>query len=217
MTLLLLLLLAPIDRGRIDVESDAPETIHVALLFSAGVPPLSKTVVAGEIACQFAEAGIPTQVHAHVNPGEVRIRGRAILVRMRGWCHDQSGYSSSRAVGSLGWTHVTDGEILPMVEIDCERVRAGARGGGYGRDLSLRSLLFARALGRVIAHEMYHVLAATVEHAKSGLAKPALSGEDLVDGTLRFDTESIRRLRAKTPRVQRGLAGELPRDASPPE
>jgi len=165
------------------------------MLFSAGVPPLTRLGAESEITLQFEDAGIPVRVHAYGRRDPVLIRGRGIVVKLRGSCRDDVGSDLARFRGPMGWTHMTDGEILPIVEIDCESIRLHTLMGMFARDRSLRGLLYARAVGRVIAHEIYHVLAATRIHSTTGLAMPRLSPEDLTDGRLRFDVEAAGRMR----------------------
>ena len=46
--------------------------------------------------------------------------------------------------------------------------------------------LFGRALGRVVAHELYHMLTNTGKHGKSGIARDSLSAQQLIGETLDF-------------------------------
>ncbi|HLH32228.1 MAG TPA: hypothetical protein VKY31_13575, partial [Terriglobia bacterium] len=59
-------------------------------------------------------------------------------------------------------------------------------------------VLFGRAMARVMAHEIYHVLAAATDHAGSGIAKPSLSFEDLVSDRFAFDGSSLDRIHDQT-------------------
>jgi hypothetical protein len=43
-----------------------------------------------------------------------------------------------------------------------------------------------RALGRVLAHELYHIFANTTRHAADGVGKPAYSVADLLSADFRF-------------------------------
>jgi hypothetical protein len=52
-----------------------------------------------------------------------------------------------------------------------------------------------RALGRVIAHEIYHILAQTTEHDESGVAKAAFSLEDLMVDGFAFNPAGLQRLK----------------------
>jgi hypothetical protein len=95
----------------------------------------------------------------------------------------------------LGSTYISDGSILPFADMNCEQVR-----GFFERELGALHRQTAeeplgRALGRVVAHELYHVLAKTVVHAASGAAKAAFSIQDLVAGRFEFREHELRELR----------------------
>jgi hypothetical protein len=59
----------------------------------------------------------------------------------------------------------------------------------------MRNIVFGRALGRVVAHELYHILALTTEHAEAGVAKPSFSAQDLMSDRFSFNPASLERLR----------------------
>src|SRR4051812_21831949 len=61
--------------------------------------------------------------------------------------------------GALGWTHVSDGEILPFSDIDCDRIRLFVQKELLYVRPAQRETSFGRALGRVVAHELYHIFA----------------------------------------------------------
>ena len=52
---------------------------------------------------------------------------------------------------------------------------------------SERDALFGRALGRILSHELYHVLAQTSHHASCGVAKSAFSVADLLADEFEFE------------------------------
>ena len=54
--------------------------------------------------------------------------------------------------------------------------------------------VLGRALARVAAHEIYHIVAQTPEHEKSGLAKANLSSQELTANRLELDALSIARM-----------------------
>jgi hypothetical protein len=59
-----------------------------------------------------------------------------------------------------------------------------------------RQKAFGIALGRVVAHELYHILARTTAHAGHGLAKASESLEELVTaGTMGFREEDSTAIR----------------------
>ena len=54
---------------------------------------------------------------------------------------------------------------------------------------------FGRALARVAAHEIYHIVAQTTEHQERGVAKAAFSVRDLMSARFDLDIWSIERMR----------------------
>ena len=77
------------------------------------------------------------------------------------------------------------------MHIFCNEVRA------FVPTVSLmpKEQMYGRALGRVVVHELYHALLATVEHAHSGIARSVQSPRDLTREKLALDPASIARLR----------------------
>jgi hypothetical protein len=51
-------------------------------------------------------------------------------------------------------------------------------------------------MGRVLAHELYHILTQSEEHPGSGLAKARFSGQDLMRSRLEFDAVALDRMDA---------------------
>ena len=58
-----------------------------------------------------------------------------------------------------------------------------------------RELSFGRALARVLAHELYHILLDTEQHAKSGVTKSHLTPHDLIGESLDFEPDQIEQFR----------------------
>ena len=75
--------------------------------------------------------------------------------------------------GALGWTHVSDGAILPFSEIDCDRIREFVQKELLYWKPAEREEVLGRAMARVVAHELYHIFANTPHHGSDGVAKAA--------------------------------------------
>jgi hypothetical protein len=101
----------------------------------------------------------------------------------------------------LGKAHVVNGQVLPFVEIDCGRVQALLHSTLWGRQTQNSDPAFGRAIARVLAHELYHVLAGTMEHARTGIAKPSLSVNELIATRLEFTADDIDRMRTARERA----------------
>jgi hypothetical protein len=99
----------------------------------------------------------------------------------------RSGPVTASAV-SLADTSISDGHILPFFRVDCTRLIAmlGSQ---------VEPATFGRALARVAAHEIYHIVAQTTEHQERGVAKATFSLRDLTSTRFDLDIWSIERMR----------------------
>ncbi len=70
--------------------------------------------------------------------------------------------------------------ILPFSEVDCDGLRVFLQRGLLGLRAQDRALAYGRAVGRVLAHELYHIFADTKHHGSCGIAKEAFSSQDLL-------------------------------------
>ena len=137
---------------------------------------------------------------ASENHGDEVFSGLVVL-KLKGKCKVE-GWSDARTgllpgeERTLGATKVVDGRVLPFTEVRCDEVKralAYLRPEASQRE---RQKAFGIALGRVVAHEIYHILARTTGHAAHGLAKASESLEDLVNaGSMGFKEEDSRAIR----------------------
>jgi hypothetical protein len=89
---------------------------------------------------------------------------------------------------SLADTSISDGHVLPFFRVDCERLIQML---GPHAD----SAILGRALARVMAHEIYHIVARTAEHQETGVAKAVFSAQDLTETEFGFSAGSLLLLR----------------------
>ena len=118
-----------------------------------------------------------------------------------GFVADPPAYYES---GSFAITRTVGGEVLPFAEVDCPRVVRAVRAAMSGGDRTRADQLIGRALGRIVAHEMVHMLTKSGEHSPEGIEQPALSGRQLIMPVLSLSAFDLERLRAST----RGRASE---------
>jgi hypothetical protein len=103
--------------------------------------------------------------------------------------------TESVAGRSLASATVQQGTVLPFARVDCAALR-GALAPILAREApARRQYLYGRAIGRLIAHELYHVLAGARDHAANGVAKPCFTPGDLVADRFEFDSVALARLR----------------------
>ena len=121
--------------------------------------------------------------------------GRLGVTRFRGKCLGDVPQLQRRGPKTLGLTHVAEGEILPFSELDCDRVRNFVQPKLARKNRLRADQLLGRALGRVLAHELYHMLAKTAAHGLSGIATATLTAEELVGGQPRLHAEQSEGIR----------------------
>jgi hypothetical protein len=93
-------------------------------------------------------------------------------------------------------TRITDGEVQPFGDVDCDRVVAVA-GDAMAEDTDYfrGDQLVGRALGRVVAHELVHMLTRSNRHGSEGVAKASLSGRELIEESLALSISDIERVK----------------------
>jgi len=121
-----------------------------------------------------------------------------VIVRFRGACTfeaDPNIYDELGPPGALAFTYTTNGEVQPFSEVACDRVAASVRSAMWGSDFARSDMLMGRALGRVVAHELVHMLTKSGEHGEQGVGKPALSGKQLISDSFPLSRADSHRLR----------------------
>jgi hypothetical protein len=101
----------------------------------------------------------------------------------------------TQAAVSLADTSISDGHVLPFFRIDCPRVI-----GMLGPQADPAAL--GRALARVAAHEIYHIVGQTTEHQERGVAKAAFSTRDLTMTRFELDAWSLTRMQLRPATLQ---------------
>ena len=126
------------------------------------------------------------------------VYSRIAVVTMTGQCSPKLMVVRSKdTTDALGQTQVQGGHVLPFADVRCDAIMRV-----IGRDLrsfpsDRHDELLGRALGRVLSHELYHVLLRTERHAQHGLARTAQSSADLLGKENSFtaaDEHSLRYL-----------------------
>ena len=114
--------------------------------------------------------------------------------------YDELGPIGDRQV--LASTRISDGHVLPFSDVECDTIRRYIAPSVQSAHPDQREDMLGRALGRIVAHEMYHMLAHTKTHAESGVARSFHTRMDLTGPEFHFsrqETELLHGLVAKTP------------------
>jgi hypothetical protein len=117
--------------------------------------------------------GVPTQ----------SVSGLLVVVKLVGHC-DMDGSPAFLEPGPLGWSHVVNGSVLPFSDLACDNLRGAVQSAIADGNPQRGNVLLGRAMGRVLAHELYHIVADTSEHGREGVAQASLTPRELTSGQL---------------------------------
>jgi hypothetical protein len=177
--------------------SPARETTGVFLLIRTGQAPAATFQnMKKELADLMSPAGVP--VHWEEPSDFHVVNGYTIVVDLSGNCTVPFHADAERqGLGTpLGSTATADGSILPFVQVNCGALASLIAPRIEDQPEFLREFVLGRALARVLAHELYHILTQSENHADSGVAKAALSVADLIGSRLEFDEATLGRIQA---------------------
>ena len=131
---------------------------------------------------------------------DASVPGDLVLFKMKGHCTMNAlpiaALSDER--GPLPMTYSVNGELLPFGEVQCDRVRTALQRAIGRSNPEAHQTEYGVALARVMAHEIYHMLAKSATHTKEGLTKEALSPGELSRGTPRLASAAQAAIRGHT-------------------
>jgi hypothetical protein len=123
------------------------------------------------------------------------------VIELNGTCALPAGYADPAVPAvnaiSLATTDVTDGQVLPFSSIHCGVLTRSLASLLLKTPAAQRDYFYGRAMARVLAHELYHMLSGSTEHAKSGVARSCFSVEDLVAEHFTFENMTLARMRPR--------------------
>lgn len=166
-----------------------PAPITVAYTARNRLAPAVLAEVQEELADILALPGAPPDWKEVKTVQRHGVSNRLVVVTFKGVCSPWMAPPWIRPLGILGDSAVVDGAVLPFVTIDCDRVRS-LLGDALGSPKPKSTRLLGRALGRVLAHEVYHILAGTTRHTDTGVAKARFEPADLTADNLEFDQDA---------------------------
>lgn len=199
MKLILFCLLAGVLPGWSETRDARFAPIALYTQFEQAPPEGVRQALQNEVESIMAPMGLRFEWR-DLSKTNAQVSTELAVVSFKGRCDTASLMTHSKFGGSLGWTHVSDGQILPFTDVSCDRVREFAQPGLLALQAEDRQERYGRALGRVLAHELYHIFANTSRHGLVGVAKESYSMQDLLADDFQFRARESRILQAKRPR-----------------
>lgn len=162
--------------------------LTVAVIPEGSYAPAVVREMAHEVVRIMKRSGLNLEWHIGTVAEQVFTEPR-VVVKLLGTCGMET-HSAVGKLGPLGWTEVSDGALLPASELACDRIRSSVESVMHHDDQVRGNELLGRAMGRVLAHELFHFVDSTRQHTESGVSQASLTAEELVSDRLEFDAVS---------------------------
>lgn len=172
----------------------APITLYMS--FQQEAPPAVLDALQEEVEAIMAPIGLRFEWRNLASVRGYEVSAELAVVTFKGRCDTAGLVARGKFEGALGWTHVSDGEILPFTDVGCDRVREFVQRALITVNQAERETTYGRALGRVLAHELYHIFANTARHGSWGVAKECYTVQDLLSEDFQFQEKESRLLRS---------------------
>lgn len=119
------------------------------------------------------------------------------VIRFRGACGaagDTAPITAATHRKDLAHTEIANGRVLPFAEVDCDLLRRYIEPAGPSRGTGNPQL--GRAIARVVAHELGHMVTGSTSHSRTGIGRAEYSREELTAKVFRFGKVEVSSLRA---------------------
>ena len=182
------------------VRAAGPEKLTIVFDFQGPHSSSSIAEMQHEVAGILKDSGLQLRWRAlsqTSGKSDVLDEENLVVVRFNGRCILEPDPILYDERGPLAYTHSTDGTVLPFSEVACDQVTATMRSAMFGNDYAQGDQLLGRALGRVVAHELVHILTGSQDHGREGVARAGLSGSQLITPRLSLSPSDLERLRAE--------------------
>jgi len=189
--------------------SSLPDASKDVVVYLKPAPGLSASAVdeaKTELASVMRAAGVNI---AWWDPGRSSVLGTLVVADFIGMCSVPAAPAEVADIGSLpplAHTSTADGRILPLTYVDCGTLSQVTGPALVHLPMIQREHMYGRAIGRLLAHEIYHILAQTRDHAASGIAKMHFSAADLLGTHFDFEPATTAHMWGKSAPSQAGRA-----------
>ena len=177
-------------------QHSTPARIGIYVEFEQKPSPVALQVMQTETEALLLQAGLQPAWRFFKRPTvESEKFDSVVMVRFKGSCRPAVDTASTEwepfaEQVRLAATKTRSGQVLPITEVECDNVGRAIQ----KLPLKQRGPALGSALGRVVAHELYHILLNTTGHAAKGIARPVVNWDDLVACKATFTPRDLERL-----------------------
>lgn len=182
--------------------SELSPPVAVFMDFDSRPGAASLEIMKQEVGELFKPAGVTLDWRLSRENDGTEAFANVVVVKFKGRCQAEFAPQHGTDFGTLGETYalgmtkVAHGHVLPFTEVECDQVRKALAYLRPGAGTVERQNALGMVMGRVVAHELYHILARTTAHTAGGLTKASQSLKDLVgSGDLTFQEAASQAIR----------------------
>jgi hypothetical protein len=179
------------------------EPVVIFLRNTAVQPSGALADMRGEVVRLLAPAGVALEWRSAIVKGEHF--EHLLTVDFRGSCIPEPLYRAGIAdvdVRKLASAAVSDNVVLPFASVECDAIRKVLGPSLSAASSAVRAGIMGKALGRVVAHEVYHMMTRSRAHSTTGAGKACFGLSDLTAAHFTFDNLNLAQLRPATPVTQ---------------
>ena len=173
----------------------AASAVTLVLQFDESYSTSSVDAMEREVASIVRQSGITVDWRMRSDVQSSDSFDSLVVVRFRGACSMDPPPPLGDERGYYAFTYVSDGAVLPFSEVECGKISNSIRPAMSQRQWRERDKSLGRALGRVLAHELFHMLAKTQHHAGEGVTRSALSPAQLIADRLSMAPADLEKLK----------------------
>jgi hypothetical protein len=177
-----------------EAQTRASKTVTIFYDAPGGFSPAALEAMQRELSLIMSPSDLRFEWLQLVQAPEAGAVSDLVLIRFKGACSMGPLPPLADELGPFAWTSVVDRVVQPFTEVDCDRLRRAVYLALWGGLRTRGDLFLGRALGRIVAHEIYHIFSRSLGHQREGLARHALSAADLISERLNFHPEDLHKL-----------------------
>jgi len=172
--------------------------VTLVLQFDQAYSQKSLHAMEDEVASIVSESGIQVDWRLLTDVHSSESFESLVVVHFHGACNMESKTSDQRDY--YGLTYVTEGTVLPFSEVECDKISGAIRPEMSKKQWREPDSILGRALGRVVAHELFHMVVKSEHHAVAGVTKSSLSPAQLISNKLSMAHADLDTLKKKDAR-----------------
>ena len=173
----------------------AASAVTLVLQFDHAYSTKSLDAMKREVNAIIGESGLKAEWRLIGDVRSAESFESLVVVRFRGACVMQPAPYMLDERGYYAFTYVSDGNVLPFSEVECDKIASSIRPEMSKAQWQQRDSILGRAIGRVLAHELFHMLTKTQHHSGEGVTKSSLSAAQLVADELKMSRADLKKLK----------------------